>query len=121
MLKTSPRFDRYLLISSMEDLFEYRRWVKEIPALQFPPDMLVRIIPPFSGAVVRFLVSYKDHPNTQVSVYLDCYDLLGAVGEPYWEVYPYQDDVMRVPMMEADKLMTAIKCSLNEQVQKVKE
>ena len=59
----------------------WRKWRDKIPTLQFPDGWKVRIIPPFVGATVRFVAE-------GISVYLDCHDSLGCVGEPYWEIHP---------------------------------
>lgn len=108
--------NRWDLSIEVGKAFEYDRWVKEIPWLAFPSYMQVKVIPPFHGAVVRFLVQHKDNPCAHVSVYLDCYDVLWIYGEPYWEIYPYHGDVARVPMWNAQGLMRAIEESLREQV-----
>lgn len=84
---------------------EWRKWVEEVPHLQFKEDWNVKIIPPFGGAIARFWI---DKGDNHVSVYLDCYDKLGVVGEPYWEVYPYEGDTYRVLMNDTDKLMKII-------------
>lgn len=84
---------------------EWRTWVDKIPHLQFKEDWKVKVIPPFGGAIARFLV---EKGGNRVSVYLDCYGILGAVDEPYWEVYPYEGDVYRVLMNDTDELMKVI-------------
>ena len=78
---------------------------RRIPALNFNADWSVRVIPPFGGAMVRMLI---EKGGKKVSVYLDFYDNLGAVGEPYWEIYPYQGDVGRFPIDETGMLIDAI-------------
>ena len=70
----------------VEQQYEWNKWTKEIPSLNFKKKWNVKIIPPCTGAIIRFRVTYK---NRWVSVYLDCYDELGFFGEPYWEIYPY--------------------------------
>ena len=68
----------------VEEDFEYMKWVNEIPALNFKKEWSVKIVPPFSGAVVRFQVeTEKDF----LSIYLDCYNELGFMNAPYWEIY----------------------------------
>lgn len=42
------------------------------------------------------------------SIYLDCYGRLGCYGSPYWEVYPYEGDVFRCDMSDAEGLLNAI-------------
>ena len=64
-----------------------------------------KIIPPFAGAIVRFMI---DKGDKHVSVYLDCYDNLGCFGSPYWEIYPYEEDVYRTSMENVDDLMLRI-------------
>jgi hypothetical protein len=47
------------------------------------------------------------------SVYLDPHNLLGYYeGEPYWEVYPYLDDVGRCDMDDIETLLEMIRTSL---------
>ena len=87
---------------------EWHRWCEEIPELQFPSSWKVKIIPPFGGAIVRFRI------NDKISVYLDCYDALGFMGEPYWEIYPYCDDIWRCPMNNTDDLIAHIDEALEE-------
>ena len=96
--------------------FESEKWMGEIPDLQFPPNWKIKIIPPFGCAVVRFMVS--DHNGSSVSVYLDCYALIGATREPYWEIYPGDNDEgepERFSMNNATSLLENIKASLTRQ------
>lgn len=96
--------DDALLLMKVEQKFEYSKWIKEIPFLQFKPEWKVKIIPPSGGAIVRFLVEWE---GKQVSVYLDCYDRLGVFGEPYWEMYLY-DNTFRCAMNDTTQLIGAI-------------
>jgi hypothetical protein len=100
----------------VEELFEYRKWAGEIPFLKFKENWIVKVIPPFCGAVVRFLVADKSEPTLTVSCYLDCYENLGCCGEPYWEIYPHDDDVFRCGMDEAEELIEAIEYALIQRV-----
>lgn len=102
----------YRLVYEYEDKMEHRKWIKEIPFIQFPNDWKVQITPPFAGAVVRFRVQ-KD--EAEVSIYLDCYDKLGCYGSPYWEVYPYKGDVFRCDISDTGSLLNAIAQSILEQ------
>lgn len=52
---------------------------RDTPAFVTPEGMEVRALSPFGGAVWRALLN-------GYSVYLDCYDRLGLVGQPYYEV-----------------------------------
>lgn len=80
---------KMMLSAQVEKEFEYRKWTKEIPFIKFPADWEVKIVPPFGGAVVRFLVNTPRKKN--ISIYLDCYEQLGFFGGPHWEVYPDVD------------------------------
>lgn len=108
----------------MSDLFkrhdvetkdEWLRWCEEIPFIQFPSGWNVKVIPPFAGAVARFRVRDERTPKDDFSsVYLDCYDRLGWVKEPYWEVYPHYDcgGIRRCQMNDTKGLLEMIKESL---------
>ena len=96
-----------------ETIMEYMEWVKKIPSIKFPVDWEIQIIPPFGCTMVRFRVT-KD--EAWVSVYLDCYDLLGCVGTPYWEIYPYDGDTFRCRMEETELLLDKIQESINNQL-----
>lgn len=96
----------------LEGLMDWRGWSCKIPALKFDPSWKVQIIPPFCGAVIRFRVE-KDGCDSYVSIYLDCYDILGRVGSPYWEIYPYEGDTYRVPMYDTEALIEGIRHALD--------
>ena len=67
--------DTILERSVIESKEEWRsKWVKEIPYLHFDADWEVKIIPPFAGALARFIVKKGDKA---VSVYFDGYSQLG--------------------------------------------
>lgn len=100
------------LISNVSKEYEWEKWKDEIPYLQFQNDWQVRAVPPFGGAIIRYNIK-KD--NSFVSIYLDCYDQLGYCGQPYWEIYPYADDVYRCYMNDTKELLKAIKKSLKQQ------
>lgn len=99
------KIDRY----GIEEAQDWRGWCKRIPAINFKQEWDVKIIPPFSGAMVRFIVEYN---GKSASVYLDCFDALGYFGAPYWEVYPVGDDVGRVAMEDVAGLLWLIEDSL---------
>ena len=109
------QIDKYTASRNFDEAFETRKWIKQIPAIKFPPEWEIQIIPPFSGALVRFRI------NDKTSVYLDGYGLLGAVDKPYWEVYPHEDDVFRCDMNDVDGLLKAISESILEQTFNTKE
>lgn len=100
-----------ITVYKAESIQEYRKWSNELPFLEFPSDWLVKIVPPHGGAIIRFAVQRKGEEKT-VSVYLDCYDRLGSVGRPYWELYPYnyngKEDTFRCFLEETEELLGAI-------------
>lgn len=102
--------ENYMLPYDYDKAMETRKWVSEIPYIKFDPSWEVKVIPPFGGATVRFLV--KKNGKT-VSVYLDCYDRLGCVEAPYWEAYPISEDVARFLLNDVNELVEAITKELN--------
>jgi hypothetical protein len=99
--------------SDIRRLFEWDRWMIEIPSLQFPSDWKVRIIPPFGGAIIRFIAI--DTKGSEVSVYLDAYDQMGSMGKkPYWEIHPDESgDCTRYWMNETAELIEGIQKSFD--------
>lgn len=92
--------------AKLEELLGWRKWDEEIPFIHWPGDWSVKAIPPVTGAVVRYKV--KKPGDKIVSVYLDCYDILGFFGEPYWEIYPHNNDTFRCKMNDTTALLQAI-------------
>jgi hypothetical protein len=91
----------------------WREFCSKIPRLCFQEDWEIHMIPPWAGAMLRFEVVYG---TAYVSVYLDVYDSLGIVGQPYWEVYPLNGgDTFRCFMDDTDTLLAAISDSIYEQ------
>ena len=99
-----------LLTSKYEEQMEHDKWIKDIPYINFPNEWKVQITPPFCGAVVRFRVKCGD---ADISVYLDCYDTIGCYGEPYWEIYPCDDDVYRCGIQNINELLEKIQYSID--------
>lgn len=93
----------------IEEKEKWMEWIPKIPAIQFPMEWAIKVIPPFSGAMARFLVQAE---GKSVSVYLDCYGVLGVMNEPYWEVYPYDGYTFRCVMNDVEGLLTAIRHSI---------
>jgi len=86
--------------------------ITNIPTLKFNSDWEVRIIPPYGGAIARF---YIEKNNKHIcSVYLDWYDTLGYVGDPYYELYPFETDTKRYLLNETDELLKDIERLFNE-------
>jgi hypothetical protein len=101
-------------------VMQTRERIDKIPYLNFPEDWEVAVIPPFSGATVRFLVRRKGSKKGRVSVYADFDSRLGysmdAEGKPapYWEVYPVGEDVGRCSLHDTKYLLAMIERSLQE-------
>ena len=96
----------FFAAAKLEKILEWDKYKDKIPFLKFPEGLEVRILPPFSGAMVRFRVKRTDDiGGNSVSVYLDCHEILGCFGEPYWEIYPYHGDVCRIRMNDTEELM----------------
>jgi len=89
---------------------KYREWQWKIPHVAFRPEWDVRAIPPFAGAIIRYLVRHND---LTVSIYLDAYDFLGAMGAPYWEMLPnINGEFERFLLNETTELVAAVAKSL---------
>lgn len=113
---------RYELRSQVDKEYEYNKWITEMPYFTLPVNYEIKVIPPFGGAVSRFLVRDRQKHRAAVSVYLDCYDMLGYFGEPYWEMYPDVDgDVNRFPMSDVDSLLENIEKSIESQLGQIKK
>lgn len=102
----------------IEEKYEWGKWIKKIPFIDFPNDWLIKIIPPYGGAIIRFNVK-KNNSNKEVSVYLDCYNSLGYYWKepgkslPYWEIYPnYEGEAYRYDLEDIDGLLKGIEKSL---------
>jgi hypothetical protein len=92
---------------------EWDKWLQEIPAINLPQGYGFTPLPPFQGAIARFKVTKNNH---QVSVYLDCYNLLGFMDGPYWEIYPAKGgDTERYNMNDVEGLQKGIIESLEEE------
>jgi hypothetical protein len=116
------KFENERKLYEVAEAFEWRKWAKEIPFIDFPAEWLIKAVPPFSGAVIRYNIKHKEIENSFVSVYLDCYSILGVMGEPYWEIHPDEDDdCERFYMNEIDELLEGIRKSFEKQKTKTKK
>jgi hypothetical protein len=97
----------------IEKAEDWMRWVKEIPSFKLDSDWNLQVIPPFAGAMTRFVITQG---AARVSIYLDCYNNLGYMDGPYWEIYPYEGDTYRCGINETDDLVNAIRASIKEQL-----
>lgn len=103
----------------VEENEDWRKWGREAPWLQFPPELEVSIVPPFGGAMARFHVRFIGGER-HVSVYWDCLDRIGFMQRPYWEIYPVkfksngedQEDCKRFLMGQEPEMMASIFKSL---------
>ena len=103
-----------IMRNMVESKEEWRKWCTEIPHLHFNSDWDVKIIPPFAGALIRFVVSKN---NKSVSVYFDGYSRLGYMYDsndkpiPYFEIYPFSDsnDAKIYYIDETDEMLIDIK------------
>lgn len=100
-----------MLRYEIENKEHWRERINEIPFLQFPQDWMIKIIPPFGGAMARFIVEKQ---GKRISVYLDFDNALGWWEGPYWEIYPFEDDVYRCGINETQELIDAIAKALSE-------
>lgn len=112
--------------SAISGKHEWNRWREELPYIKWPKSWLVKAVPPFGGAIIRYLITLEGLDD-RISVYLDCYNRLGyfwdASGSnpaPYWEVYPVEGDVYRCPMNDIDRLLKGIRAGLRELKRKKK-
>ena len=90
----------------IEDIQKWDDEIDKIPFIKFPSDWEIKIFPPVGGAAARFRVKLPS--GNEKSIYLDCWDALGYVGKPYWEVYPYQGDCGRCLVNEVSTLLEMI-------------
>lgn len=93
----------------VENQEKWKEIIKEIPTLNFKKEWNIRIIPPFGGAMARFVIEYN---NKSISVYLDFYDRLGVVWQPYYEMYDGANTI-RYYLNESDEMMNDIDKVLN--------
>lgn len=110
------KVDEQEKLIDVQEAYEWKKWAQEIPYIHWPSDWQVKAVPPFSTGIIRYWIrTHKMLSNAIVSVYLDCYDRAGYVGEPYWEVYPVGGDCHRCLMADTAKLLKLISLSIVEQ------
>jgi hypothetical protein len=108
-----PSIKRMMSYIESAKLFEYDKWIESLPFIQFPAHWEVKVIPPFTGAIIRFRIREVNKPH-EISVYFDGYDQLGSYGSPYWEIYPDTiGDVSRYSMYDTKNLLIGIQDSLD--------
>jgi hypothetical protein len=107
MLETEERIKKEMQRHEIERYESWLEWTKKIPHLRFEKEWKVQIIPPFGGAIARFIV--ENTSGKRCSIYLDVFDKLGYVGEPYWEVYDFETEPEIFLMEDTDGLLDYIK------------
>lgn len=91
----------------------FREWQNRMPFLKFDSAWEVSVVPPFMGAIARFMVRSD---KNQVSIYFDAYDALGCMGQPYWELYPNSEgDTERFYLGEEVQMMAMIRELLSKE------
>jgi len=98
--------------ATIEGQEKWEEICKEIPPLNFKKEWDVKIIPPYGGTVARFVVNYN---GKVVSVFLDWYGRLACEDEPYYELYPWEDDIKRYYLTETEELMKDIETVLERE------
>lgn len=106
-------FERETLRRTRYNIEEQQDWrceIDRLPWIQFPSSWKVKVIPPYGDAVVRFHVKLPN--GAEKSVYCDSRNSLGFYTNPptpYWEVYPYNDDVGRCAVDDVAGLLEMIR------------
>lgn len=68
----------------LEAAEDWRAWAATVPPVSIPLGATIQVVPPFAGAIARMYVRKN---GLEVSIYLDVFDRLGIMDEPYWELY----------------------------------
>ena len=104
-----------MMESTVAQFKNYDKWMKELPFFHFDKEWDVKILPPFTGAIIRFCI---DNKGKRVSVYFDADASLGSMYDdndepiPYFEYYD-GNDCHRYLLNEADQMMDDIREFLN--------
>lgn len=107
-------YDAIKASSELGRVLDWDTFSPQIPFIDFGDDLSVKVTPPRVGAMVRFLVKKKGKSKKDVSVYLDCHEILGLFGEPYWEAYPIGNDTARFAMKDTKGLLKVIRKELSK-------
>lgn len=88
--KHSERKIIYNLINKMtKENKKFEEYVYEIPTIEFPEWVTIKLLPPFWWALARMLVNWY-------SIYYDVDNSLWYEDTPYWEILAI-DDTYRFP------------------------
>lgn len=107
--------NKSLMLAQIEQICDYRGLARKLPAFHFDKEWDVLIVPPFAGAIIRFVISYN---GKYVSVYFDAYSELGWMYDkneqpiPYFEYYD-GEDTYRYLINESEQMMNDIRNFLN--------
>ena len=104
MSRAMSNYDMVTVCASYDKLMETDKWHDAMPYLRFKSDWLVKISTPKMGAVIRYCIK---RGKAFISVYLDCYDNLGLMGSPYYEVYD-GEECYRFLINKSDEMMEFI-------------
>lgn len=105
----------YMLSAKIAKEFEWRMWADLIPFIQWPANWEVKAIPPMGSAIIRYWVRLPESKE-HISIYLDCYGMLGACDSPYWEIYPNSEgDCDRFNIDDIEGLLEGVKQALDNQ------
>ena len=101
--------------SEMRTAMDWDEYMGVIPFITLPEGYATKPMPPYGGAMVRFVVRKNSNPGEAVSVYLDCHNSLGIEDASYWEIYPDIDgECSRFDMDDVEALTQAIVTSLEK-------
>lgn len=104
----------FLYRNKKEENENWRNMGSHIPYLELKSNWKIKVIPPFSGVAVRFLI-LDINTNKYISVYLDTNEALGMFGgDIYWEIYPNKySENSRFSLNDVDAMIKAIQESFN--------
>jgi len=111
-------YRKYDCLYEVAKVFEWDKWLEEIPYINWPSSWEVRAVPAVQTGIIRYNVRHIKNEKVWVSIYLDAYDRAGFYYmKPYWEVYPdVDDDCLKFDMIDTDGLLKAIKASFKKQI-----
>lgn len=90
----------------MDTIFEFdKKYLEEIPPINFPSNWSVKIIPPMHGSVSRFWI--YDEKGEHVSISLDGYRFINK-EPPSWECYPINGTFFKCNLQQTKKLIREI-------------
>jgi hypothetical protein len=73
---------------------DWHSWIDKIQPFELRQGYIIKVIPPFGGALTRFLIGHTSSDRT-VSIYFDGFGNLGAMDYPYYEAYEIAGETYR--------------------------